>query len=144
MSENNSDNQESDNQESDNQDYFKRDDARHPLHSDRNPEPEKFVVEIPPEKPPTYQEKLPSGFDPMGEIYLRGHAYRGLAGGTQPWWVIISGWFIFGGIAFMIIGAAISSLSPMLIIPFLFALIPVIILWRGTTAKLANRKSRRR
>jgi hypothetical protein len=130
MSENNNDNQ-----EHDNQDYFKR---------DRNTEPEKFVVEIPPEKPPAYHEKLPSGFDPMGEIYLRGRAYRGLAGGTQPWWVIISGWFIFGGIAVTIIGLGISSQSPELIILLFFALIPVIILWRGTAAKLANRKYRRR
>jgi hypothetical protein len=130
MSENNNDNH-----ERDNQDYFKR---------DRDREPEKFVVEIPPEKPPAYHERLTSGFDPMGEIYLRGRAYRGLAGGTQPWWVIMSGWFIFGSIAVMIIGVGISSLSPVLIIPLLFALIPVIILWRGTAAKLANRKSRRR
>jgi hypothetical protein len=70
MSENNNDNQESDNQEGDNQDYFKRDDARHPLYSDRT-EADKFVVEIPPEKPPTYHEKLPSGFDLIGEIYLK-------------------------------------------------------------------------
>jgi hypothetical protein len=57
---------------------------------------DQLFVEVPAEQKSPYQERIPSGYDPMGEIYLRGRAYRSLSGGTIPWWVLISGWIIFG------------------------------------------------
>jgi hypothetical protein len=107
---------------------------------------DRIVVEVPAEQKSPYQERIPSGYEPMGEIYLRGRAFRGLAGGRIPWWVLISGWILFGGLALLTLITAIASASfgalPVLII----LAIPIIILWRGTTAKLSieKHKSRRR
>ncbi len=103
-----------------------------------------MILEVPADPQPPYQEKIPSGYDPMGDIYLRGRAYRGLAGGRIPWWVLISGWIMFGGMFLMVfmpmVTAAAWELIPILIIISL----PIIILWRGTAAKLAARKYKRR
>ena len=107
---------------------------------------DRIVVEVPAEQRSPYQERIPSGYEPMGEIYLRGRAFRGLAGGRIPWWVLISGWIVFGGLALLTLITAIASASfgalPVLII----LAIPIIILWRGTTTKLSieKHKSRRR
>jgi hypothetical protein len=107
---------------------------------------DRIVVEVPAEQKSPYQERIPSGYEPMGEIYLRGRAFRGLAGGRIPWWVLISGWILFGGLALLTLITAIASASfgalPVLII----LAIPIIILGRGTTAKLSieKHKSRRR
>lgn len=49
---------------------------------------DKIRVEIPSEREPMYQQRIPSGYDPMGEIYLRGRAMRNLSSGTMPWWVL--------------------------------------------------------
>jgi hypothetical protein len=76
----------------------------------------------------------------MSEIYLRGRAFRGLAGGRIPWWVIISGWIFFGSLALLILISAITSAGfgalPILIV----VAIPLIIVWRGTVAKLSIEK----
>ena len=105
---------------------------------------DRLFVEVPAEQKPPYQERIPSGYDPMGEIYLRGRAYRSLSGGTIPWWVLISGWLIFGAPALMVLIAAIASPSFIMLPALAFAAIPLLILWRGTLAKLSNTKSRRR
>ncbi|MBV6628155.1 MAG: hypothetical protein KI793_35425 [Rivularia sp. (in: Bacteria)] len=112
-----------------------------------------IVYEVPSEAEIPFQERIPSGYDPMSEIQLRGRAYRGLAGGKIPWWVLITGWFIFGGIAFAILIptaiALITSndlfLALITSLPALFfTSILVIIMWRGTAAKLVARKSQNR
>jgi hypothetical protein len=105
-----------------------------------------IVVEIPAEPEPPYQDRIPSGYDPMGEIYLRGRAFRGLAGGRIHWWVFISGWIIFGGLALLILISVIASAAFGLLPMLVFISIPLIILWRGTVAKISieNHKNRRR
>lgn len=75
----------------------------------------------------------------MGEIHLRGQAYRGLAGGRTPWWILISGWFVFGSIVAVLLHAAIAATSLTLWIFLIIMVIPLFILGRGTLAKLANR-----
>ena len=105
---------------------------------------DRLFVEIPAEQKSPHQERIPSGYDPMGEIYLRGRAYRSLSGGTIPWWVLISGWIIFGLPVLLMLIAAITSLSLSLLLPLAFAAIPLLILWRGTLAKLSSTKPRRR
>lgn len=52
---------------------------------------ERLVVDVPADPKPPYQERIPFGFDPMGEAYLHGRAFRSLAGGRISWWVLISG-----------------------------------------------------
>ncbi|MBW4574598.1 MAG: hypothetical protein KME08_04875 [Aphanothece sp. CMT-3BRIN-NPC111] len=52
--------------------------------------------DIPAEQKLPFQEKLPSGYDPMGEIYLEGRAYSNISEGNSKWWIIISSWIIFG------------------------------------------------
>lgn len=105
-----------------------------------------IVYEIPSETEIPHQEKIPSGYDPMSEIELRGRAYRGLSGGRTPWWVLITGWFIFGIIFF---GVLIPTITVMvsgdwiILIGVLPALIIVsaflVIMWRGTSAKLSDK-----
>ncbi|MEG4029032.1 MULTISPECIES: hypothetical protein [unclassified Microcoleus] len=112
----------------------------HKLDTDR------IVVEVPADQKSPYQERIPSGYEPMGEIYLRGRAFRGLAGGRIPWWVLISGWIFFGGLALLIMISAIASASFPALPGLIIVAIPLIILWRGTTAKFSikKHKSRRR
>src|ERR687894_768970 len=81
---------------------------------------DRIVVEVPAEQKSPYQERIPSGYEPMGEIYLRGRAFRGLAGGRIPWWVLISGWIVFGGLALLTLITAIASAS--------FGALPVLII----------------
>jgi hypothetical protein len=105
---------------------------------------DKLFVEIPDQQISPYQDKIPSGYDPMGDIYLRGRAFRGMAGGRIPWWVLISGWIIFGSMNLFILLVAIISQSFGPLILLAFTAIPLIILSRGTFNKLSSRKHRKR
>lgn len=106
---------------------------------DENFDNDKLSIEIPAAQP-VHPERIASGFDPMGEIQLRGQAYRGLAGGQIPWWILISGWAIFGCIAAVLLHAAIKSASLTIWILFIIMAIPLFILGRGTAAKLTRRR----
>ena len=112
--------------------------------SDNKLDDDEIFVEVSanPPKPP-WQERLPSGYDPMGEIQLRGRAYRGLAGGRIPWWVLISGWIIFGTPVLLILITAIATKNFVLLTVLIIPSILLIILWRGTVAKLSMKKRRR-
>src|ERR687885_2636896 len=78
---------------------------------------DRLFVKIPAEQKSPHQERVPSGYDPMGEIYLRGRAYRSLSGGTIPWWVLISGWLVFGSPALLMLIVMIASPSWSLLLP---------------------------
>jgi Na+/serine symporter len=80
----------------------------------------------------------------MSEIYLRGRAFRGLAEGRIPWWIIISGWIVFGSFALMALSAAILSGSLFTLPILAIAAILCLILWRGTVAKRSIEKHKRR
>jgi len=101
-------------------------------------DPEKLSIEIPAEQSLT-PDQIPAGFDPMGEIHLRGQAYRGLAGGRSPWWILITGWFVFGCIFAVLLHAALTVGSLTSWIFLLIMTIPLLILGRGTAAKMVNR-----
>jgi hypothetical protein len=120
-------------------DEYKQFSSNHELDNDR------LVVEVPADPMPFCQPKIPSGFTPMERIYLNGIMYRKLAGGRVPWWVLIGSWIGFGSFTLMLLITAIpsASLASFLSI-LLFAVIPLIILLRGTIAKLSIRKRRRR
>ncbi|MBW4458441.1 MAG: hypothetical protein KME55_40940 [Nostoc indistinguendum CM1-VF10] len=105
---------------------------------------DKIRVEIPAEREPTYRQKIPSGYDPMGEIYLRGRAMRNMSSGTMPWWVLISSWVLFGGSFLLLLSTAIFSKSLALILYLIIPGIFVLIVLRGTLAKLQTTKRRRR
>jgi hypothetical protein len=110
-------------------------DERDPYLPPRKSDKDRFIVEIPLELKMPKPDRLPSGFDPIQSIGLEGRAFRGLAGGRIPWWILITGWIIFGGFALLTLSLAITSgvLSslPLLVING----IPIVILWRGTAAK---------
>jgi hypothetical protein len=113
---------------------------------DRKSEKDRLFVEIPAETKNPYPEKLPSGYDPIQSIRLEGRAFRGLAGGKIPWWVLITGWVLFGGLALLSlrlsIGAGFSVRRPLL---FFNGILLIAILWRGTAAKLlAERHKKKR
>jgi len=107
-------------------------------------DPDQIYIEVPTHSNSPYHERIPSGYDPMGEIYLRGIAYRGLAGGRIPWWVLISGWVVFGGLALLVLIAAIASASFEMLSALIIVGTPVIILLRGTLAKRSFEKQRHR
>jgi hypothetical protein len=98
---------------------------------------DRIIVEVPINPKSPYEERVPSGYAPMSEIYLRGRAFRGLAGGRIRWWVLISGWIFFGSLALLILISAITSAGFGALPVLVFVTIPIIILWRGTIAKLS-------
>lgn len=102
--------------------------------------PDQLSVEIPAEHPLT-PEPLPSAFDPMGEIQLRGQAYRGLAGGRMSWWMLIAGWFVFGCIFAVLLHAALTTKMLTVWIFLIIMTLPLLILGRGTAAKLSQRQA---
>ncbi len=119
----------------------KNDDYKEFLHDDEL-DSKRIIVEVPADPKSPYHERIPSGYDPMGEVYLHGRAFRGLAGGRIPWWVLISGWIILGGLALLILISAIASAAFEALPALVFVSILLITLWRGTVAKLSIRKSK--
>jgi VIT1/CCC1 family predicted Fe2+/Mn2+ transporter len=117
----------------DNQDFF----------GDYKQPQDKLSVDIPAEQRATHIEKIPSAYDPMGEIYARGRAMRSMSSGGMPWWVLISGWVLFGGLFLLLLSVAIFS-SPAVLPTLLFAAIPLLIVIRGTSAKLSHKKRGRK
>jgi hypothetical protein len=105
---------------------------------------DQLFVEVPAEQKSPYQERIESGYDPMGQIYLRGRTYRSLAGGRIRWWVLISGWIVFGGIALLLLTVTIVSGSLAFLLPLVLATIPIWIVLRGTLAKLSSTQRTRR
>jgi hypothetical protein len=71
---------------------------------------------------------------------LEGRAYRGLSGGRMPWWVIISAWIIFGLPCLVITLIAATSGDLSLLAVLAFPAIILIVLWRGTQAKISNQR----
>jgi hypothetical protein len=112
--------------------------------NDESVNKDKLFVDIPSQENSPYQDKIPNGYDPMGEIYLRGRAFRSMAGGSIPWPVLISGWILFGGLNLLVIIVAITSQSFGNLMLLVTTMIPLLIVWRGTSAKLSSRKYRNR
>jgi hypothetical protein len=104
---------------------------------------DKLSIEIPAQQMPIHPDRIPSGYDPMGEIQLRGQASRRLAGGQVPGWVLLTSWIIFGSFALIMTYVAITSSSFVAWMTLAIALIPLFILWKGTKAKASNRRRRR-
>lgn len=102
----------------------------------------KLFVELPATPSFPYPEKIPFGYDPIGEIYLRGRASRNLASGKIPWWVLVTGWSLFGGGLSLILAITVHTLSFEILLTVLLPLIFLMILWRGTYAKVAIRNHR--
>ncbi|HLO84495.1 MAG TPA: hypothetical protein VK203_05680 [Nostocaceae cyanobacterium] len=112
--------------------------------SDDQVNKDKLFIDIPTKQSSPYQDRIPNGYDPMGDIYLRGRALRSIAGGRIPWPVLICGWILFGGICLLSLLLIIISPSLEMLILLAFNIIPLIIVWRGTSAKLSSGKSRNR
>ena len=101
---------------------------------------DRIYVDVPP-LPPTNIERAASGLSPMERIALEGRAYRGLASGAQPWWIIIAGWIIFGLPCLMLAVALGSSGSGVAVVwAIAFYAIVIWIMCRGTSAKLEQQK----
>jgi hypothetical protein len=108
---------------------------------------EKLSYDTPIEQQPVVPlDRIPSGYDPMGQIQLEGRAFSSLKGGKIPWWVLISSW-IFIGIPSVVGIYLVCSSKPLSwrVIPALLIIsIPLIILCRGTNAKFSSwRRSRK-
>jgi hypothetical protein len=74
-------------------------------HDPNKPPPENQLFEEVPEQQLIYSTKIPSGSDPMGQIYLQGHILRNLARGKHPWWVSFGAGLVFTSYAFLIFAA---------------------------------------
>ncbi|MBD2425798.1 hypothetical protein [Phormidium sp. FACHB-1136] len=99
--------------------------------------PEEYSIEVPADQAPLNLDRVPSGQDIMGRIEQRGIAYSRLARGLAPWWVLVSGWVVFGGLALGLLkmGLAGSIVSWVLLV---IVILPLIILAQGTLAKLSS------
>jgi hypothetical protein len=110
----------------------------------REPKPDKIYVEVPSEQRPPYIERINNPNDPMGEVYLRGRMMRNMSSGGMPWWVLFSGFFLFGGLTALTLSAAIASHSFEALIIVVFAAIPLFIVCKGIDNKLSMRRNRRK
>lgn len=119
------------------EDEFKRFSPEEELDEDN------LSIGIPAQQSHVQPDRIPSGYDPMGEIQLRGQASRSLASGQVPGWVLITGWILFGGLALIMTYVAIKTSSLTAWFFWAIALIPLFIMWKGTQAKAANRRRRR-
>jgi hypothetical protein len=101
-----------------------------------------------------YPQKIPNPLDPMGQIGVEGIAYRSLAGGGMPWWILGIGWIFFGSMAFFWLMGVFSTIvvgglaalpgSLMPLIPGILVIsLPLWILGRGTQSKLRQRHKNR-
>ncbi|WP_198805367.1 hypothetical protein [Leptolyngbya sp. BL0902] len=100
--------------------------------------PEEYSIEIPADQSPLNLDQVPSGQDVMGRIEQRGMAYSRLSRGLAPWWILISGWVVFGGLALGLLKMALAGnvLSWVLLG---IVVLPLIILAQGTLAKVSAR-----
>jgi hypothetical protein len=98
-------------------------------------------IDIPPPLPPPIQ-KAPMGLSPMEQIELEGIAYRGFASGQIPWWLIWSGWVVFGWGYLFIVMAMVTSADLALLPLLVTSVVPFWIMWRGTQAKLASDRAK--
>lgn len=99
--------------------------------------PEEYSIEVPADQSPLNLDRVPSGHDFMGRIEQRGIAYSRLSRGLAPWWVLIAGWVVFGGLALGLLkmGLAGSVVSWVLLG---IVILPLVILAQGTLAKLSS------
>ena len=65
----------------------------------------------------------------MSQIELEGQAYRGMASGTMPWWVLVSGALVFVGLSVILILSTGDFIFLLISAPVLALL--VMIVWRG-------------
>ena len=109
--------------------------------------PEPFVVEVPSDSKNPHPERLPVPFTPMGEINNRGKAASSYARGEVSWWILITGVLVFGLPAlFMILLALDAILNQaywLALLPLAIALIFLLIIWRGISSKLRNKRRKR-
>lgn len=93
--------------------------------------------------------KRSAGLTPMDQVATQGSASQGMVSGRMPWWILITGWVgvgFYGAIALSIFfsGSSLQSvlLNPGVWILLLILIMYIAIMWRGTSRKLSNRKSR--
>ncbi len=98
-------------------------------------------TEIPSPLPPRIDKAL-TGYSPMEQIEIEGQVYRGLTSGQIPWWVILSGWVVFGLPCLGVVVVALTSGDLYLLLPFIPAFVVLWIVWRGTQAKRANDRAK--
>lgn len=101
---------------------------------------DRLIVDVPTAPDSLYVDKIPAGYLPMEIVYSRGRSYRRFANGRAPWWVLIAGWILYGSLILSVI-VPLLVLGSVAHLPILgFAVIPTIILWRGTRAKLSSKE----
>ena len=117
----------------DDQDYF----------GNYNKPQDKLMVDIQADHRPIDIENIPSGYQPIGEMYAQGRGIRGMSSTGMSWWILISGWVFLGGFFFWILSIAIFS-SPAILPMLLIIILPLLITIRATFRKLSNKKRPRR
>lgn len=61
--------------------------------------------------PQSYQDmQLPNPLDPMGRINSEGRAFRNLASGRMPTWILFCAWMTIGLFSFIFLGLGLQSL----------------------------------
>ena len=100
-----------------------------------------LYVDVPPPPPPKI-ERAATGLAPMERIALEGKAYRGLASGSKPWWVMVTGWVMFGlPCLAVVISLSLSGSGVEMVGAIAICAISLGIMYRGTRAKLEYQKT---
>ncbi len=76
-----------------------------PNHHDR------YTTEQPIGPQPYTAPIQPNPYDPIGNIATEGKAFRTLASGRIPRWVLWTSWVVFGGVSFLALGATFKMLA---------------------------------
>lgn len=100
--------------------------------------PQDLVVEV--STTPMYMEleRIPSGFNPVGKIYVEGRLFRNLASGDAHWWLMIAAWGTVGTNVIVSVLAMLLAGESMALLPLIITIIPLMPLVRGTTTKLGK------
>jgi hypothetical protein len=76
----------------------------------------------------------------MEQTYLEGRAMQGMASGRVAWWVIITGWFVLGGMAAIMLYIAATAGFWGGILPAALGGVLILIMTRGTLNKLKQQR----
>lgn len=79
-------------------DHFPKRDARYSTEQPIDPQLHRPLIQ-------------PNPFDPIGNIETEGKAFRNLANGRTPRWVLLTSWIFFGGGSFLVLGATFKMLA---------------------------------
>lgn len=103
------------------------------------PKPDEIRIDIPANSAPSYQERMPLGYDPMGSIELEGRAFRRIfkKRGVSPWVRIV--FFLIYGLPLLVLLIQLLIEGSVLVLLLVFAGVIAWIVYSQVRAKKHRR-----